>query len=105
MLSLSKHLFFATLRGVAKEKPTSRLLAHRGGTVCRGGPVRRSPSRLWRRPRRVNFSEGGFGDDLKWLRDLAEDKPESRDVTPMPQKQIRLPASVILWPNKLRCNA
>ena len=44
------------MRGMAKERPTSRLLAHRGE----------------------------FGDNLKWLRDLTEDKPESRDLIPMP---------------------
>lgn len=50
------------MRGMAKERPTSRLLANRGELVRRGG----------------------FGNDLKWLRDLTEDKPESRDLTPMP---------------------
>jgi hypothetical protein len=25
-----------------------------------------------------------FGDNLKWLSDLTEDEPESRDLTPMP---------------------
>ena len=83
---MSKHLFFATLRGMAKEgftsknsRPTSRLLARRGGLVT---PWRTClPRRLVRR----SSSEGGFGDDLKWLRDLTEDKPESRDLTPMPQ--------------------
>jgi len=54
--SLPMVVQFATMRGMVKERPASRLLAHRGG----------------------------LGDDLKWLRDLPEDKPESRDLTPMP---------------------
>jgi len=41
---------------MAKERPTSRLLARRSGS----------------------------GGDLKWLRDLTENKPESRDPTRMP---------------------
>jgi hypothetical protein len=50
---------------MAKETPTNRLL-----------PVRRS------------FREGGFGDNLKWLRNLTEDKPESRALTPMPLLKV-----------------
>jgi len=70
---------------MAKETPTNRLL-----------PVRRNPGRpwpppappkagkLWHRSRWANFGQGGFGGDLKWLRDLTEGKPESRDLTAMP---------------------
>jgi hypothetical protein len=50
---------------MAKETPTNRLL-----------PVRRS------------FRQGGFGDKLKWLRDLTEDKPESRGLSPTPLFRI-----------------
>jgi hypothetical protein len=64
---LSRNLGFSTLRGMAKETPISRLLAHRGGLVRR------------------TLREGGFGGgNLKRLRDLTEDKPESRTLTPMP---------------------
>ena len=62
---MSKRLFFVTVRSMARERPTSRLLAHRGKLVRHGEPVRRSPGRLWRRRKRVNCGEGGFGDDLK----------------------------------------
>jgi len=57
------------------EADQPRLLAHRGELVRRRG----------------------FGDDLKWLRDLTEDKPESSDsdaVYRYPPQQVEVTAAI-----------